>query len=366
MKRRDILKLAGAGLAVWHIPGLAIEKPASSKKIIWIMLRGAMDSLHAVVPSFDVHLSKHRADLVNPIADKLLPLDRGFGLHPDLRFFHSLYLKKQFSPVVAVATHYHDRSHFDAQDILESGKRPVDHESGWLARAVAQYQGEGLAVSRSVPISLRGAGSVRSWYPSNLPDSDDDIYRNLMTLYKGDAHLTKRLEEAVDTQNMVGDLKTKRRPKLPELARACAKLLKTDGGPNCAMMDTGGWDTHNNLVNRLSRQFQQLDLAMSNLHEELGNTWRDTLVIIGTEFGRTVAVNGTRGTDHGTASALFFAGGNINGGKVLGDWPGLAKENLHEGRDLMPTSSSWDWIGKHIKNHWQLSQSQMDMIFPEI
>ena len=364
MQRRHFLKLMGTGLVVWQTPVFATGTEKKNKKIVWIILRGAMDSLHAVVPVFDKHLAQHRGDLIKPIKDQLLPLDRGFGLHPDLAYLHKLYQDKQFSPVVAVATLYRERSHFDAQDLLESGQTPVDHDSGWLARAVTQHHGTGLAVARSVPIVLRGSKDIQTWYPSNLPDAEQDLYARLMELYKNDAKLSARLQEAIETQNRVGEINTKRRPKLEELAKSCAILLQDETGPDCAMMEMGGWDTHNNQANRLSNQFKQLDSSLKALHAGLGDAWQDTLVIIATEFGRTVAINGTRGTDHGTASALFLTGGAVQGGNVFGDWPGLAPENLYQGRDLKPTSDLLSWIGAAVQQHWRLSSKQIASIFP--
>ena len=366
MQRRQAIKLLSSGLiasssfglTTWSASSLALNAHVKNKKIVWIVLRGAMDSLHAVVPTFDQYLKKHRADLVEPIANSLLPMDRGFGLHPDLAFFHQLYQKKQLTPIVATATPYRQRSHFDAQDILESGKTPVDQESGWLARAITEYSGDGLALSQSIPITLRGNDNIHSWYPSSLPEADDDIYARLHTLYANDELLSNRLTKAMETQKMVGDMRSPKRPKLPELAAACGKLLKSKNTVNCAMMEMGGWDTHNNLVRRLSNQFAELDAGLKTLHDGMGEQWQNTLVIIATEFGRTVAINGTKGTDHGTASALFLAGGALKGGKILGEWPGLAPEQLFDGRDLMPTSNIFSWINTAIQQHWQLTDQQ--------
>lgn len=370
MNRRHFLQLSGSGLLLWKTPILAAQAAAKNKKIVWLILRGAMDSLHALVPSFDKHLLQHRGELVSAINKPLLPVDRGFGLHPDLAFLHSLYQRKEFSAIVATASPYRSRSHFDGQDLLESGLTPTDADNGWLARALSEYHTQGLALAQSVPITLRGTRAVHTWYPSLLPAANEDLYTRLAGLYAEDPALQMRLQQAVETKTMVGDMASARRPKLPDIAAACAKLLRENNSLGCAMMEMGGWDTHNNLVRRLSDQFSELDAAIKTLHDGLGDEWHNTLVIIATEFGRTVRVNGTSGTDHGTASALFFAGGalttnhTIKGGKVLGDWPGLAPEQLFEGRDLMPTSNNFNWISRALQEHWQLSSAQIAKVFP--
>lgn len=366
MQRRNLLKLFGTSLVLWHTPLATAANIASGqkKKVIWVILRGAMDSLHAVVPPIDNHLLALRKELVEPIANNLLPLEKGFGLHPDLSFFHALYKQNQLSPVIAVATPYRQRSHFDGQDHLESAATPTNQNNGWLGRTAQQYKGEAIAIAQSTPISLRGEIAARSWYPSSLPEAEDDLYSRLATMYETDQELANTLSQALDTQNMVGDLATKKRPKLPELAAACAKLLKENNQLSCAMMEMGGWDTHNNQVRRLSEAFKELDAGLKTLHEGLGNTWQDSLVIIATEFGRTAKMNGTKGTDHGTGSALFLAGGNYKGGNVKGQWPGLATNQLYQARDLMPTSNTFDWIKQSIQTHLNLKADQMANIFP--
>lgn len=367
MNRRDLLKMAGAaGLTVWQLPAAAsILQKKEKRNFIWLVLRGGMDSLHAVVPAFDTHLEKHRGALVAPIQHSLLPLEKGFALHPELKFLHGLYKQKQLLPVVAVSTPYRKRSHFDGQDLLESGKATIDLDSGWLGRALSERQSEGLAIARSIPISFRGREKARTWYPSNLPDAEDDLFARLMGLYEQDPKLKQRLAEAIETQAMVGDMETKGRAKFATLAKSCASLLKDANGPECAMLEMGGWDTHNNLIGRMNNQFKQLDQGMQDLKSELGEQWRNTVVVVATEFGRTVKINGTRGSDHGTGTAMFLSGGAISGGKVLGRWPGLADANLFEGRDLQPTSDTFSWAATALQQHWGLSNDAMARIFPD-
>ncbi len=369
MNRRDFIKVGSSGLVLLANPMVtACAKSKQPKKLIWVMLRGAMDSLHAVVPSFDKNLKPLRRQLLNPIENKLLPLDRGFGLHPELSRLHQWYKQKQMLPVVAVASPYRSRSHFDAQDLLESGlDQKKNYDSGWLGRALSQYQGDALAISPSLPISLLGSKKTRTWYPSTLPSADEGIYQRLAALYQKDELLKERLNEGVKTRSMLNIKKANKvKHKFAELTSYCGELLSSSPTINCAMLEMGGWDTHRGQVNGLNRQFKSLDSGLFKLKEKLGKEWENTLVVVATEFGRTVRVNGTFGTDHGTASALFLAGGAVNGGQVLGEWPGLAPKDLYEGRDLRPTSDIRSWLATVLQQHWQLNPSQIDHVFPGI
>ena len=371
MHRRQFLQSTVAG-CIWlnclPFSVRAAEATLAPKKLIWVMLRGAMDGMHAVVPIGDAHLMQHRAALVTPIKDKLLPLDPHFALHPSLVSMHSLYRQGHLIPIVAVASGYRERSHFDAQDQMESGLDQTDYDSGWLARTLQQTHGEGLVIARSIPIALRGADNSQSWYPSQLRPADEDLIDRLANLYEGNAQYAQWLNQAIESRDLMGKKEAKGRPspKFDYLAERCARIMSANPMANCAMLEMGGWDTHNGQVNRLARQFAELDAGISNLQTHLGDAWNDTVVIVSTEFGRTVAINGTSGTDHGTASSLFVAGGRVKGGKVLGDWPGLAPQNLYENRDLKPTSDVRTWMGAILNQHLGLSMRQTSKVFPDL
>ena len=192
LSRRQFVKMAGSGLALLSFPissSLAFEKSttaANNPKIIWLMLRGALDSLHTIVPTFDPQLKHYRPTLSTSFKSALLPLDKGFALHPALSNMHQWYQEKSLLPIVAVSSGYQQRSHFDGQDFLESGKDEIDHDSGWLARALDQRGKRALAISRSIPISLRSSNQVRTWYPSKLKSADTNIYAKLSKLYQSD------------------------------------------------------------------------------------------------------------------------------------------------------------------------------------
>jgi len=365
MRRRDFIRFGMAGTVLLaQAPSIALSAAAERRIFVWINLRGALDSLHAVVPAFDSALGAHRASLLAPIEDQLLALDAGYGLHPSLANLHAWYREGCFAPVVAVASPYRARSHFAAQDVLESGLSPVEHENGWLARALAIYRGDALAVARSVPIVLRGPGTPQTWYPSNMPEAHGDLHQRLMQLYADDATLAARLREGMATRERIDmDGEGNRRPRFADLARSCGTLLAQNPAASCATLELSGWDTHNAQGNRLKQQLLQLDEGLAALRQALGERWAHTVIVVGTEFGRTVAVNGTGGTDHGTASALLLAGGALRGGRVLGDWPGLKSGDLHEGRDLRPTSDLRGWLAATLTQHWGLDGAR---VFPDV
>ncbi|WP_077341768.1 DUF1501 domain-containing protein [Pseudocolwellia agarivorans] len=371
MKRRHFIKTIGASLVLFQGTALASKakalkgSQANTKKIVWVVLRGGLDSLHTIVPTFEADLVKLRPSLYKSVKDKLLPLDNGFAFNPALKHLHTWYKNKELIPVVAVGSGYKRRSHFDGQDFLESGLTKINEDSGWLARALKHKNKKALAVSRSTPVSLRGSDNTSTWYPSSLKDADDDVYAALGKLYAEDALLSSRLKEGLNIQDMAGSaVSEKRKGKFIDLTKACAQLLKNNNTIDCAMLELGGWDTHNNQDVRLKKQLTELDNGLESLKEGLGETWKDTIVIVATEFGRTAKENGTGGTDHGTASNMFIAGGSVKGGKVLGDWPGLSESQLFEQRDLMPTSNSFSWIASVLGEQWGLSADQLNDVFP--
>ncbi|MBR9909451.1 MAG: DUF1501 domain-containing protein [Gammaproteobacteria bacterium] len=366
MRRRELLRMMGAGLLLWQTPMVRAGQPRRPK-LVWVLLRGGMDSLHAIIPGFDDHLVRHRPGLVDRQLMTQRPLARGFALHPALAGLYDWYQRGQLLPIVAVASEQRSRSHFKAQDILESGVYPVDHDSGWLNRALAAHQGQGLALAHSVPISLRGAPLGTTWYPSQFPNAEDDTYTRLLALYQNEPLLSARLEEALATREQLqGAVANPRQRSFADLAAACGSLMGQSDGPDCAMLEMGGWDTHNNQASRLGRRFAQLDAGLVRLRQHLAASWEQTTVIVATEFGRTVAENGTGGSDHGTGTALLLAGGAVQGGRVLGEWPGLGHSDLFEGRDLMPTSSMQAWIGAVLGQHWGLSAAQLQEVFPGV
>lgn len=372
MHRRDFLKGLAATLMVYQQPLLASSPPMAQQKVVWIMLRGAMDALHTVIPTFEPTLATLRPSLYQSIAQTWLPLEQpaglqqGYALHPSLSHLHHYYKQRQLLPIVATSSGYAKRSHFEAQDHLESGLASADAENGWLARAVQYKNKQAIAIAQSTPISLRGAKTnTNTWYPSRLPDAEQSTYEALNQLYQHSPKLRSRLQEGLQMKAMLTpqSMTQKKQGNFVNLSRDCATLLSQQR-IDCAMLTLDGWDTHKSQSGRLARQLSLLDNGIAALQQGLGTQWQNTLVIVASEFGRTVKENGTGGTDHGTASALFLAGGNINGGQVLGEWPGLAPYQLHQQRDLKATSQYFDWIAAALQQHWQIPSAQLRRIFP--
>lgn len=364
LNRRQFISSAAATLALWHTPLVAAAPTTSSPNIVWVMLRGALDSLETVIPAFDPDLASIRPTIALG-RDKLTqPLQHGFVLHPALKNLYVWYQNKELLPIVAVGSGYGKRSHFAAQDYLESGQSTPNPDNGWLARASNVAAVSALAVSHSTPMSLRGAGDVHTWYPSKLKPSDDDLYQSLAAMYQQDPELLTKLNDGLKLRNITDSkVLDKKNGRFVTLAAGCGKLMATSDGPNCAMLELGGWDTHNNQNKRLARQLAQLDQGLEALKQNLGQQWQNTLVVVATEFGRTAKENGTKGTDHGTASTMLLGGGAVNGGQVLGQWPGLQNHQLFEQRDLKATSHSFSWLATLLHQHWHLSQSQASAVF---
>ncbi len=252
----------------------------------------------------------------------------------------------------AVASPYRDRSHFDGQNVLENGlSKPLGSADGWLNRALAALpRGAGnageraVALSQNVPLILRGDAPVISKSPQMTPDVDEELLSRLADLYSKDDWFSARLSEAVQTEKL-GDEGMAARPsaatdKIGGVTRMAAALMRSDGGPEVAVIEASGWDTHANqggAKGTLAQRLAGLDKALRTLADELGPLWPQTAVLVVTEFGRTAAMNGTRGTDHGTGGCAFLAGGAVRGGRVVADWPGLARTALLDNRDLRPT-----------------------------
>lgn len=352
----------GAGSGV----SLALARAATERRLVIVILRGALDGLAAVPPYFerDYRALRGPLALAEPgTADGMLDLDGRFGLHPALAPLKALYRAGELAVLHAVATPYRSRSHFDAQDVLENGVTAARAaRDGWLNRALGLINGGdarlGLAVGQAVPLLLRGTTPVASWAPPEMPALDSDFLARLAALYRDDAVLGPAIAQGLRAQamadNVLGDPRDGQgpmngermygRPRGPQVLRASAeaagKLLASATGPRVAVMDMGGWDTHANqgvLTGQLAGRLRELGEGLVTLKAALGPAWHQTVIAVVTEFGRTVAVNGTNGTDHGTGGVAFLLGGAVTGGRVIARWPGLSAGQLYEGRDLAPT-----------------------------
>jgi uncharacterized protein (DUF1501 family) len=241
--------------------------------------------------------------------------------------------------VHAVASPYRDRSHFDGQNVLETGgTQPYQVKDGWLNRLVSMMpheKDEAIALAPTVPMALRGPMPVTSYAPSSLPDAADDLMTRVGILYDEDPQLHPLWTEALQAKGLADGTRAKQDP--AGLGSLAANFLSREDGPRIAMLETNGWDTHSAQAPRLAAQLKALDTAIAAMRDAVGAAWKKTTVLVATEFGRTAAVNGSGGTDHGTASMAMLIGGAVKGGRVLTDWPGLAPSKLYEDRDLRPT-----------------------------
>jgi uncharacterized protein (DUF1501 family) len=339
--RRTFLAAAGGAAMLLAAPRVLFAQAATERRFVFVIQRGAADGLNTVVPYADPAYAVLRRELaIEP--QSAIRLDGSFALHPSLVEFGRLYASGQALFVHAVASPYRDRSHFDGQNVLESGgSAPYQLRDGWMNRLVGLLPRTGkepIAFAPTVPLALRGAAEVTSYAPSALAQPSDDLLLRVQQLYANDPQLHALWSAALDARAMAaggGDARNQRDP--AALGRLAANFLAQPDGPRLAMIETNGWDTHSAQNARLANQLKALDAMVAALHEGLGDAWAQTVVVVATEFGRTAAVNGTGGTDHGTASAALVAGGAVQGGRVLADWPGLAANALYEGRDLRPT-----------------------------
>ena len=386
IQRRDFLKAAGLGMTVSTLPGLAFANADTDSRLVLVILRGAVDGLALAAPYGDGNYRKVRGELALPSPGKdkgALKLDGMFGLHPSLPGIHRDFQNGEALVVHAVASPYRKRSHFDGQDVLENGGANTGAaRDGWLNRAIEPLGGSlgnetAIAIAQNTPLVLRGNNSVTSWAPSKLPDAADSTIARLQDLYADDEFFATRLAQALRAQDIAADMGAmgdeSRRGNDAEFLRtmmnATGRFLTAADGPRIAVLEAGGWDTHANqgaatgaLANRLSG----LDKALSALRLSLGDTWDNTVVAIVTEFGRTVRVNGTRGTDHGTATAAILTGGSVSGGRVIADWPGLASKNLHQDRDLKPTADIRSVFKGILTDHLSLPDALLErVVFPD-
>jgi uncharacterized protein (DUF1501 family) len=358
--RRAVLGGAGALFSWTFMPRFAQAAGGRDPRFVVIILRGALDGLTAAPPIGDPSYKELRQSIALTLdgPTPALKLDGFFALDPSLPNFARLYRANQAAIVHACATAYRDRSHFDGQDVLESGYPAPGHvESGWLNRLlVALPKGErvapgaastsnGLAVGANAPLVIRGKAPVLGWAPATLKPAAAELPQRLMDLYgHTDPLFARLLTEGIETGKIASgvDVKARGGPGDPngmeQMATGAARLLAQPDGPRIAALAFEGWDTHAQELGRLSRLLTGLDNSFAAFERELGSAWKDTVIVAVTEFGRTARINGTAGTDHGTGTAMFLAGGAVRGGRVIADWPGLRQNQLRDGRDLAPTT----------------------------
>lgn len=400
LQRRRLLALAAAGgaLGAWSTLALAGAAGPGANRFVLVILRGGMDGLGAAPAIGDPDFAAARGPLAQ-FASPALAIDSTIALHPNLAGLHALVAGGEAAVVHAVGLAYRERSHFDAQQVLESGgTRPYELATGWLGRALANSGNKGIALNTAVPLVLRGSAGVDTWAPSLLAEPSADLVSRLALMYAGDAALAGALERArslhLDAAPMqestaasagsggastangappamdMAAAAVARPGYFLTLARRAAEFLSAPSGPQAAVLELGGWDTHANQANpngALGNALRQLDLGLAALRSGLvaGGAWHRTVVVVASEFGREVAVNGTLGTDHGSGGVAFVLGGAVKGGRVIGDWPGLARSQRFEGRDLRATTDLRAVLKGVLADHLQIATRALDNeVFP--
>jgi uncharacterized protein (DUF1501 family) len=392
--RREALIGSGALFAWTQLPRLARAEGRDPRMLV-IVLRGALDGLGAVAPVGDPDWLGLRGDraLVLGGATPALPLDSFFALNPAMPNLHRLYKAGHAIIVHAAATPYRERSHFDGQDVLESGlARPGTTDSGWLNRALHSLAsggrvdpgaGRAFAVGPVTPLVVRGPAPVMSWAPQQLLPATADTQARLLELYR---HTDPRLAVALEGRLRLAALGradgtdapsatqlpppgiARVRVYFAEAAGTAARYLARADGPRVGAMGFVGWDTHINegaASGLLAGLLGALDGALAAIETNMGAAWRETVVAVVTEFGRTARINGTDGTDHGTGGVAFLVGGALKGGRVIADWPGLKPANLFEARDLKPTTDLRAVLKGLLEDHLRVDRSQLaGSIFP--
>lgn len=389
ISRRNFMKTmcssAVLAMASTLYPGLIFANARTDKRLVVVILRGGMDGIGAVVPYGDKNYQAMRGELALD-SSTLLRVDPFFGLHPSLEPLAKMYQDGDMIAIPATATPYRERSHFDAQNVLELGSvRPNGLSSGFLNRLAGainmQDDNLGLAFGQGMPLMMRGQSPVNSWAPSSLKDGSDDYISLVQKIYAHDALLDNSFQKALDLQAMSSDAlggdkesrkltrKSRSGSAFVTMAELAGKWLVKENGPRIATLEMGGWDTHfqqGTEGGRMANNLSLLARGIESMKKAMGPTWSKTVIVAMTEFGRTVRPNGTRGTDHGTAGTMLLFGGALKGGRMVHQWPGLDSANLYQDRDLRPTIDMREVMKGVLHEHYGISNQALDqVIYPE-
>jgi uncharacterized protein (DUF1501 family) len=372
LSRRMFLASACCAAASPLVTPLSFAAAPGDKRMITIMLRGALDGLDLVQPYGDPVLKQYRPFLALDPSNGLIDLDGYFGLHPQAAELLPLWKAGDLGFVHAVSTPYRDaRSHFDGQDMLESGGQHVaEEDTGWLNRAIAgiprSESRKAIDVSTSAELILSGPSKVDVWSTTSDLNIEPDELTFFTRLYKNDPAFAQAFGEAVgtdtDSDNVFSGIQRKDNP--AGIAKLTAGMLKEEY--RIANFSIGGWDTHIGQKAVFQRPLKSLVKTLTTLKAELGpDIWSKTSILAMTEFGRTARQNGSKGTDHGTGGVAIIAGGAIRGGKVYGKWPGIKESQLFENRDLMPTADVREVAAAMLYSQFDISPSDLSSkVFP--
>jgi uncharacterized protein (DUF1501 family) len=386
--RREMLLASGVLFAWAYMPSLAHAEGRDPRFLV-VVLRGALDGLATVAPVGDPNWIRLRGNdaLLTSGETAALPLDNLFALNPAMPNLYRMYKAGQATIVHAVASPYRERSHFDGQDVLESGLTKPGGDTGWLNRALAglkpsdRVAGKNtFAVGPITPLIARGPAPVLSWTPSRLQPAGSDTLGRLLDLYH---HTDPVLARALEERNALAAIASGGMDEIgagpkaggplvayfTEAASGAARFMARSDGPRVGALAFDGWDTHANegaTHGRLSVLLGALDSALAAIEGGMGAAWKETAVAVITEFGRTARINGTEGTDHGTATVALLIGGALKGGRVIADWPGVADAALYQGRDLKPTADLRAAMKGILRDHLRADERVLaQQVFPD-
>jgi uncharacterized protein (DUF1501 family) len=351
MKRRNFLKGSLGTLYMMASPNMAFpDVKLPEKRLLVVLLRGGLDGLAAVPPLADKNLSKIRKDVLVQGANDL---DGFFGIHPNLKFLENEYHSGNAAFVHATSFPYTGRSHFDGQNIMETGsEQAYAVTSGWVGRAMNAAGFSSLAVSLPIPIILRGNEVNSNYFPTMFSKATKKEYAEVEKMWKSDSQLNGMLKDISSRDTMKHG-----RGDTIDLVGYAASQMHKKNGPRVGLLEIDGFDTHalqGNEQGEHAELLEDLDNILRVFKERMGPLYDDTAIVTVTEFGRTAFENGTQGTDHGWASSMILAGGLVKGKQVVSDWPGLSKRNLFEDRDLTMTIDARDIYAEVVKTVFDL------------
>ncbi|MGD1913555.1 MAG: DUF1501 domain-containing protein [Rivularia sp. (in: cyanobacteria)] len=398
MKRRKFIQQAGilsasslVAIGTNAIASVSTSATPNSKRLIVIFLRGAVDGLSVVVPYTETAYYQARKRIAIPQPDKpggVLDLDGKFGLHPSLAALMPLWKQKNLAFVHACGSRESTRSHFDAQEYMETGTPGIKYtKDGWMNRLLASISGQNnpiqaVNVGSTIPRILAGNAPVATIpagrrVAKRLPIDNPKLTTAFDKLYSGNDALSKTYRDArearealMENSDVEMQLANNGAPLPRGFARDAqrlARLMVRDSRIELAFVALGGWDTHINQGNskgQLGGRLQRLGDGLAVLQKELGEVYKHTNIVVISEFGRTVRENGNGGTDHGHGNVMWLLGGNIRGGKVYGEFPGLSNNQLYQRRDLEITTDFREVITTILQRHMNLDKAKISHIFP--
>ncbi|NNM52785.1 MAG: DUF1501 domain-containing protein [Pseudomonadales bacterium] len=391
MNRREFLRIAGLSLLPLERIGWAASSPGTTKRLVVVFLRGAVDGLSVVAPYKDPLYYESRPSIAIPrpgAEGGLLDLDGQFGLHPALSALMPLWQQKSLAFIHASGSSDPNRSHFDAQDYMESGTPGIKSTpDGWMNRVLAVLPGKrtptsAISVGATLPRIMSGKMTVANLTLGQntaqpmvmdrpvIAKDFDMLYANNQSLgktYQAGRNMRSQLLSDLQNDMMAADHGAPTSAGFPSDARMLARMIKRDPHINIVFLALGGWDTHVNQGSshgQLANHLYPLGEGLAILAHELGSEFTNTTVLVMSEFGRTVRENGNGGTDHGHGNVMWLLGGIMGGGKVYGQWPSLEEIDLYQGRDLEVTTDFRSVATMVLQQQFRLDDAQLRHIFP--